>query len=287
MNDPTAAKTPEQIAQIKRLAPPIAIAALVMAVAGIVLLLSVHVDDRRPPSIMGFNLSTCAMLMGIGILLWAKGATAVRWTIWVSLAAVVIAASGTPVFIKGVVDHRKAMEQRELDNAAAIAAAARAYAIDNGGVYPPNFDTLLEQHRVSSNDLHSPYGSDETADKLRDLAQSKISQADFDHWFAHHSDYQYQGANLRIPTNSSPATAPTALPSEILVVTGFHPIMRIRLVVAFVDGTTRLVSLDETEAVVQASNAARRRAGLPEMRPPDAIQRARSQQRKANPERQP
>lgn len=287
MNDPSAARTPQQIAQVKRLAPPITMAALVMALAGLGLLLSGQVDGAHPPSIIGINLSSCAMLMGLGILLWAKGCSAVRWTLWVSLAAVVIGAGGTPVFVKGVVEQRKAMEQRELDNVAAIVRAAQAYAHDQGGAFPPSLDVLLDQHRLNSDDLHSPYGSDETSDQLKALAQRKLSAADFDQWFARHSDYEYHGADLRISATASAASAPATLPAEMLVATGKQAIMRIHFAVAFADGSTRLATLEEAESILRMSNAARVRAGLPELRPPDAIQRARSQERKANPERQP
>ena len=273
------AKTPEQIAQIKRLAPPIALAALVLGILGEILLLRTTVDATHPPSVTGVAMTQCAMLMGIGILVWAKGSGVVRTSMWLCLAALLIGTPGMFIYLKGGVDLRIKWEERELANVSTIAKAAEEYARKHEGRFPSTVKGLIIEHYVAHDEAISPFGSDEIAELLKLRAQGKITQQDYDAWFATHSDYDLFTYDLTL----APMTTATAPRGHILVAAAHHPVMRTRLAVAFDDGSSRFISLEEAEDVLRANNQARIKLGLPTMAPPDAIQRARDMEHRANP----
>ncbi len=288
-------RSPEQLAQIQRLGPPIAISSLVMGIAGLIILLRGTSDIHHPPSIWGVNLSFCAMLMGIGIILWAKGSGVIRWALWMSTAAVLLGAVGPFLFFKSGVDVRAQMEQKELANVAAIAKAALTYAVQHNDQLPPTLEVLRDQRLLTTDDLHSPYGSDDVVDKLKLVAEGKLSQSDYEAWHAQESDYSYLAPDLRIIPPFAPSAAATAAaatmtftsapagPEEralILVASAKNPVMRIRLAVAFADGSSRFITMDEAEAALKASNQARAKLGLPMMRPMDPLKRAEEAERR-------
>lgn len=266
-------KTPEQIAQVKRLSMPIGVAALVLAVAGLAMVMRGWVDAAHPPSVFGASLSFCAMMMGVGILAWAKGTPGVKWALVFSLVAVLIGAVGPFVYFKRGFDWRLAIEQKELNNVAAVAKAASAYAAKNEGRYPKDLEAMRAAGLLKAEQLHSPFGSDMETAKRKEMAKGTLTLPEFEKWFATHSDYDYLGADL------GEAKLPLGKSADVLVAAARYPVMRKKLAVAFADGSSEFITMEDAGRVMDASNGARRKAGLPELRPPDAVHRATTQAR--------
>ncbi len=273
-------KTPEQIAQVKRLAMPIAVAGLVLGAAGLIMLLRGWVDTTRPPDLLGANLCFFAMMMGVGILAWAKGTPGAKPALLLSLVAVIFGVVGAFGYYKRGFDWRIQMEQRELNNVAAVAKAAMEMATRNG-VFPKDIAAMRAAGLLSPEVLHSPYGSNEVSQYAKDLKQGKITQTQFDGWYRTHSDYEYFGKDLgNAQASTAPAgTNPRVLNPWIVIAAARNPVKRMKLAIAFVDGIPIFIDLEKAQGILKLSNDARKKAGLPEMRPPSAVERATSQER--------
>jgi hypothetical protein len=242
------------------------------------------IDEVHPPAILGVNLSFCAMMMGVGILFYARRMRGVRVAMVASVLALLMGIAGSAIFAWQSKHWHMAMEQRELGNVAAIATAARRYAQHNGGVYP-ELPVLMERGGVKADQFHSPFGSEESLKKRKEL-----SPGDFATWYAKHSDYLYFGGDLRLappPTaatesSTGPATRPgmEELPAEIIVTCSEDAIMRTSLSVGFADGHGAFLDLSEAKAALAASNEARRKLGLPEVRNPDSVRKAEELERR-------
>jgi hypothetical protein len=189
------------------------------------------------------------------------------------LVAVLLGAIGPFVYFKRGFDWRLAIEQRELNNVAAVANAASAFAAKNGGNYPKDLETLRDAGLLKADQLHSPFGSEITTMKRKEMAKGTIAPADFEKWYNTHSDYDYFGADL------GNAKTPLSKSNDVLVAAARFPVLRMKLAIAFADGSSEYITLDEAQRIMAASNAARRGAGLPELRPPEAVYRATTQAR--------
>ncbi len=256
----------ERADAVRRRALPIAIGGLICAVGGLVLLLMKTIDESHPPAVLAVNLSFCAMLMGVGILFYAKGTRGTGIAAVVCGLAIVIGFAGPLVYAKQTLDYRKRSEDRELGNVAAIATAAQQYARAHGGDYPADLGVMLEDKLISPELLHSPYEATAVAERTQMGGEDK-TRADFLKYVDAHSDYQYFGGDLK--WKDSPAEF-----ANIVVASGKDPIMRTHIAVAFADGRSDFVDLEQAENVVKAANAARATLGFPAMRPPASVEKA-------------
>jgi hypothetical protein len=280
----TMAQTPEQEAAVRRRALPIAIAGFICGSGGLAMLLTKPIDEIHPPAIFGVNLSFCAMMMGVGILFYARRTPGVRVAMGASLLALVMGMAGSAIFALQSQHWHGAMEQRELGNVAAIATAAREYARHNGGIYP-ELPVLMEKGGLKTEQFHSPFGNEQTIKKRKEL-----SPAEFEKWNAGHSDYLYFGEGLRLPPSRAAATESGAgaathpgkeeLPAAIIVACGEDAIMRTSLSVGFADGHGEFLDLSEAKRALAASNEARRKLGLPEVRNPESVRKAEELERR-------
>jgi hypothetical protein len=298
MADPEASppqRTPEQHEAVRRRTLPVAICGIIVALVGLTLLMSRTVDEVHPPSLLGVYLSFCAMMMGIGILFYARGTPGTRAATVACMLAIGLGLAGTFVFARQSVVSRTASEQRELANVSAIANAAAAYAKAHGGAYPLDIAVLLEQKLIAPEVLHSPYERLDrmTVNGIEDaLAKQWPSRADMLKEIQERSDYEYWGGDLRLPSATAPATNAALgantrdLFAQIIVACRHYPIERSELSLAMSDGTAQFVTLPDFERLFAASNQAREALGIAPMRPPQAVDKAlklEHQETKSNP----
>jgi hypothetical protein len=256
----------ERADAVRRRALPVAVCGVICAVAGIVLLLMKTIDDAHPPSILGVNLSFCAIMMGVGILFYARGTTGTKAAARTCVLAMVVGLAGTLVFTKQSFDYRMQAEGQELGNVAAIANAARGYATAHGGTYPADLGVMLEEKLITPETLHSPNAGTALAERTTMGPEDK-TRGDFLKYVEAHSDYQYFGGNLKLKDGAEEF-------SKIVVASGYEPIKRTNLVVGFADGRADFVDLEEAENVVKAANAARAKLGFAAMLPPESVTKA-------------
>ncbi len=248
--DRVATRTPEQHAAVRRRALPVGVAGVVLGVAGVVVPLTVKVTAYMPPSLIAVNLAFCAMLMGAGILFYAKGTPGTRGAVWASGAALVLGMAGTAWFIVQVVGWRKAMEEQDLHNVAAIAQAAQRYAGEHEGTYPAELGVLLEGKYVEARALMSPYGGSGSEYLLKNNVSLTNTRA-----VAEHADYTYVGGGLRVPLDAEISRA-------VIVVYETEPVMRVRVSTAYADGHADFLTQEEFQAAARVSRATRLKEGL-------------------------
>jgi hypothetical protein len=274
----------ERVDAVRRRALPIAICGLICGVAGVSLLLAKTIDEAHPPAVLAVNLSFCAMMMGVGILFYARGTKGTRLAAVICALAIAVGFVGPLVYAKQTLDYRKRSEDRELGNVAAIANAARKYAVAHDGTYPADMGVLLEENLITPDTLHSPYAGTAFAERTHMGPEDK-TRDDFLKYLDAHSDYQYFGGDLKGETilknrsewNENLATTSTQEEdafTKIVVASGKEPIMRIHIAVAFADGRSDFVDLEQAENVVKAANAARQLLGFAAMRPPTSVAKA-------------
>jgi hypothetical protein len=257
----------EQQAAVRRKALPIAVCGLICGLAGIAILLAKRVDEAHPPAILAVNLSFCAMMMGVGILFYARGTSGTRVAAIICVLAIVTGFAGPLVFAGQTLTYRKAAEGHELGNVAAIANAAREYAVAHDGVYPADLAMMLKDGMIAPAILHSPYAATPLAD-VAELGKLTVAD-DVAKYVEAHSDYQYFGGDLRLKKEMDQDTF-----GKIVVATAREPIMRINIAVGFADGSSEFTSLDEAEEVVKGANAARTKLGFGAMEPPGSVSKA-------------
>ncbi len=230
-------RTPEQHDAVRRRAFPIAVSGAICGVAGLVLLLSRTVGVNHPPNILAVNLSFCALLMGVGILLYAKGTTGTGPAAAAAAIAIFTGLVGPALFAKQSFTWRQESENRELANVAAIATAANRFATEHAGAYPTDLAVLLEQKYITPQTLLSPFAG--TAILTEDVAalRAKSKESDVPAAIDAHSDYTYVGGDLNLhlaattsaaTAASMPATAAASVPlaKEIILVYAKFPAMR-------------------------------------------------------------
>ena len=275
-------RTPEQHAAVRRRALPLGFCALVCGILALVLLLLKPIDVNHPPNVLAVNLSFCALLMGAGIIFYARGTSGTGAARAIALAGLLAGLAGPAIFAKQTVDWRKGTEGRELENVSSITRAANAYAVEHNGQYPPNLLVLLEGKYLTPESLISPFAATAVlTDDVKEL-RTKFKESEVLSTIDAHSDYTYSGGDLVLPSvaTSAPATAaaaatrPATLPPEIIVAYAKFPVMRVNIAVAYVDGNANFVSLEEAEAAVKACNDARVKLGLPALARPESVERA-------------
>lgn len=270
--EPEHVRTAEEHDTVRRRVGPFAIAALALAIAGLVMLLRTLISEGTPPSILGVNLSFSAMLMGVGIAIYAKPTPGTKFAVITGVLAVLIGAAGPFVYFKQGFDWRIKAERRELANLAAISKAARQYALDNGGVFPASMQVLIEQKRIDEATRYSPYLSEERAKLERAVQKGEKPLAELEAWRQTGTDYVYFAPDLKLDLAKQ-----NEWPGNIIIVTRNEPIMRTNLPMAFLDGTADMYKLDDVEKRLAESNASRAKMGLEPSRPPASVERAATQ----------
>ncbi len=155
---------------------------------------------------------------------------------------------------------------------AAIANAAREYAVKHGGTYPLDLGVLLEEKWIAPKDLHSPYAGTPIAERTA-MGPQDHSRGDFLKYVDEHSDYQYFGGDLSgakiLSAMSEWKQGPQIASTQdedafqkIIVASGKDPIMRVHIAVGFADGRADFVDLEEAEKVVATANDGRARLGF-------------------------
>ena len=241
-------------------------ASAIPGVVGLILLLVCYIDVEQPPNVLAVNLSSCAMLMGVGILFYARGTTPTGPARLACALAMLTGLAGPMVYAHQTLQWRLATEGRELQNVRAIAVAADKYAAAHDGRYPADIGVLLEQKYLTPQTLLSPFAATPTLTDDVAALHAKMKEADVLSAINAHCDYTYVGADLQRPATG-------ALPPKIIVVYAREPVMRTNLALAFADGSGEFITLDQAESVLKASNAARATLGLPPLQQPDSVAR--------------
>jgi hypothetical protein len=269
-------RTPEQHAAVRRRALPAAVAGVLLGLASVLLAATTHVSAVKPPSLLGANLAFCAMLMGAGLLFYIRGTSGTRPAAALAVAALLLGMAGNLHYVWQAVQTRQARENLELANVQAIARAASDYAAVHHGAYPPDLLALLEDGRLKPRTLQSPYGPWHPL--LAELAAAQpgtttsaatattAQRPDLLRALESSADYFYLGGDLK----NVPADAAGAL----IVAVSANTVLRINLAIAFADGTSRFLTINEVPGVIAQGNAARRRLGLGDLRPPPILQMA-------------
>jgi hypothetical protein len=267
-------RTPEQHDAVRRRALPLAFCGLICGIAGIALLAMRDVGAEHPPNVIAVNLSFCALLMGAGLIFYAKGTPGTGAAVLVAVAALLTGLAGPALYARQTLFWRAGTEGRELENVAAIARAAKAYAAENGGVYPPDLMVLLEQQRITPKTLISPFGATEILKDDVKALRARFKDEDVRSTIDAHSDYIYVGSDLRLPPATQPGAQAEGFPPEIVVAYAKSPVMRSNQAVAFADGRGRFATLEQAQQIWQAGNKARAKLGLPALAHPASVERA-------------
>ena len=270
---PYPVSTREQQEMIRRRALPIGIAGAICGIGALVLLLTSPVGLNHPPNIFAINLSFCAMMMGIGILFYARHAPGTRAAAVACIVAMLSGFVGPLVYTKQTLDFKRVTESGELANVAAIATAARQFAESHDGNYAPDLATLLESNLITPATLHSPYEAGTFAWPTTLPAHDALNKL-----VDEHSDFQYFGAGLKIVDAKGPGGGGGEQAdsdfAHIVIATKRYPIARKEISIAFGDGHADFVEGDDWELLWTRSNDARRSLGFPEVRPPSTSEPA-------------
>jgi len=261
------ARTLEQQDSIRRKSLPIAIGGSLCAILGLTLGAMNQVTAYHPPSFLAMNLSFSAMLIGVGILLYARGTPRTGWAAVFALAAVLIGLSGTGVYARKAVKFRELCENRELDNLTDIAGAARKYASQHGGVYPADLLVMLDEKLITPENLQSPYGmKDLLFNHFEEARAQAKSRTDLLKAVETQADYIYLGDGLK--------SVPEALEGKILVVASANVVLHEGVSVSFANGSSEFSNLDEIGGIRTENDKARQAMGLGPMQLPSSIQKA-------------
>jgi len=262
----TPARTPEQHEAVRRRAWPVGAAAAALGLAGVLLPLTVNITAFTPPSLLAVNLASCAMLMGAGILFYARGTPGTRAAAAASLLAIALGMAGTLLYSRQAVQSRLARETLELQNVQTVAAAAETYARTHAGAYPADLLALLEDGVLAPQALQSPYGRRDPLFNEFARAHAAVPRPTLLASVETASDYLYLGGDLN--------NVPQPLASDLLVAASTSTVLRASLAVAFADHHARFITLEEVPKVMADCNAARAKMGLGPLRPPAIIQAA-------------
>ncbi|MGN6368508.1 MAG: hypothetical protein ACTHN5_09625 [Phycisphaerae bacterium] len=264
---PYPATPSEQQAMIRRRSLPIAIAGAICGIGALALMLTSPAGLNRPPNIYGVNLSFCAMMMGIGILFYARHTPGTRLAAAACILAILTGFAGPLVYTKQTLDFKGATEAGELAHITAIDKAARQYADAHDGNYAPDLATLLDANLLSTDILHSPYEAGTYAWPTTLPAHDALEKLITDH-----ADYQYFGAGLKTVDPKNPQAQSEF--DHIIIVAKRYPIARKEISIAFGDGHADFVTGDDWELLWTRSNDARRSLGFPEVRRPSTSEPA-------------
>jgi hypothetical protein len=269
-------RTPEQHAAVRRRALPAAVAGALLGLTSVLLAATTHVTAFVPPSLLGANLAFCAMLIGAALLFYVRATPATRLARALSLAALLLGMVGTLQYSWQSVQSRQRRETLELAHVQAIARAAAHYATAYDGLFPPDLLTLLATQQLQPQTLQSPFGS--WHPWLADLAQAPVGgtttlsawtgaqRAELLRSLETESDYLYLGGDLtKVPPDSA---------RDLIVAVSRNTVLRSSLAVAFADGTSRFLTVEEVPPAIARCNAARRKMGLDNLRLPAILQSA-------------
>ena len=259
-------KTPEQVDAVQRRALPVAVGGSLCA-AGIALGLLTQISAFNPPSFLAMNLAFCAILIGVGILVYANGTPGTGGAAVFSLAAILMGLSGTAIYARKAVRFREACESRETDNLTDIAGAARKYALAHGGVYPADLLVLLDAQMIKPENLQSPYGMHDPV--FNDFAveqKAAKSREDLLHDIETRSDYLFMGADLK--------NVPAELEAKIITVASANVVLHEEISVAFASARAEFLDEDDVDPARKASDDARATLGLGPMELPANVQKA-------------
>ena len=257
----------EQQDMVRRRSLPIAISGAICGIGGLALLLTSPVGLNRPPNIYAVNLSFCAMMMGIGILFYARHTPGTRGAAVACIVAMLTGFVGPLVYTKQSLDFKRVTESGELANVAAITAAARQYAEAHDGNYAPDLATLLEVRLVTIETLHSPYEAGTFAWPATLPGHDELEKL-----IDEHADFQYFGAGVKI-VDAQGEQAKSEF-DHIIIAAKRYPIARKEISIAFGDGHADFVGGDDWEILWTRSNDARRSLGFPEIRRPSTSEPA-------------
>ncbi|HUO10061.1 MAG TPA: hypothetical protein VM008_17275 [Phycisphaerae bacterium] len=257
----------EQQDTVRRRALPIAISGAIVGIGALVLMAVSPVHLNRPPNIYAVNLSFCAMMMGIGILFYARHTPGTRAAALFCILAILTGFIGPLVYTRQTLDFKQITETGELANVSAIATAARQYAQAHDGNYPPDLATLLTDKRLSPEDLHSPYEAG-----TFNWPNPLPPHDDLEKLIADHSDFQYFGTGLKtVDAQGEQAKSDFA---HIVIAAKRYPIARKEISIAFGDNHADFVGGEDWETIWTRSNDARRSLNFPEVRPPSTSEPA-------------
>ncbi|HVT83259.1 MAG TPA: hypothetical protein VHM90_21650 [Phycisphaerae bacterium] len=260
-------RTEEELAAVRRRALPVAIAGAILGILGILLPLQIHVAPYTPPSLMAMNFAFFAMMIGIGILFYAKGVAGTAFARVLCLVAIFSGIAGSLLYTRQAFDFRQSREGLELANIKALALAARDYAAQHNGQYPPDILTLLDDSSLHPAALQSPFGKrSDLLQHLPDLPRQFPKREDRVKAIDEASDYLYVGADLKSP--------PEDAQKDLIVALSANTVLREHAGVAYADGHATFFTRDDAGKVMQEWNAARRKIGMDEARPPALIEAA-------------
>lgn len=273
-----AERTPEQHEAVRRRSAPVAVGGVICGVLALALLSTRTIRFDIPPNVYALNLSFCAMMIGIGILFYVRGTSGARGAIVLSILALATGFVGPLMYARQATMWRAEVEQRELGNVESVATAARTYAKEHGGVYPPDMAAMLEGKYLTPDRLISPLGK--TAPLTEDVGEmrKKMTPAQLSDAIDQHSDYQYFGSDLVLPKGGGD------LPADIVVATSRDALMGTYLSVAYASTPgPELVTLGpdpdqpgprhDVQTILKATNEARAKLGLPELKEPGVVAR--------------
>ncbi len=254
----------EQQAAVRRRALPIGIAGAICGIGGLTWLLAAPPQTGRPPNMYAVNLSFCAMLMGIGIIFYARHTKRTRAAVVMSVAALLAGVVGTMVFTKQTVNFKVLTEAGENGNILEIERAAESYANIHGGEYPMDLATIIENKLITTDALHSPYEAGGFV-----WPTQLGSHDDIQKMIVDHSDFQYFGKGLKAPAeNASEEDRDTF--GKIIIVAKKYPIARKEISIGYGDQHVAYVGGEDWEKEWDQSNVARRSLGFQEISRPTA-----------------
>jgi hypothetical protein len=258
--------TAEQHEAVRRRALPVGLAAAALGAAAVGLAVTTPASAYVPPSLLGANLAFCAMLIGAGILLYARRTPGTRTASVTALAALLLGMIGTLLYTWQAVQWRQTREGMELADVRAVAQAAGTWAAKHGGEYPQDLLVLLEDQELQPQALQSPYGRHDPLFNNFAGVRGSMPRNDLLRSVETASDFLYLGGDLKnVPPNAA---------KEVLVAVSANTVLRVSLAVAFADGTSRFLTLEEVPTVIAQCNAARKKLGLGDLRPPAILQAA-------------
>jgi hypothetical protein len=263
--DSSATITPEQHALVRRRALPVTLAGVLLGALALVLALTTPITAFTAPSLLAANLAFCAMLIGAAMLFYIRATPCTRPAAIAAIASLLLGMAATCLFTWQSVQSRQARENLELANLRAIATAAHQFAAAHQGAYPSDLLALL-QAGLDPRTLQSPYGQHSPVLTTFATVQKNTPPENLAATVAAASDYLYLAADLKdVPKDAAPA---------LLVAVSKNTIMRVNLAVAFADGTSRLITVEEVRPIVDACDAARAKVNLPPFEKFSAIQSA-------------
>ncbi len=149
-----------------------------------------------------------------------------------AVAGLLLGLAAPVIYAMQSLEWRVAMERAELGNIEAIVTAARGYAHDHGGVFPPDLETLVKEGKLRAESLRTPFSA--------------------------FPDYVYAGKDLTLAKLAGAGDEGAAL----MLVHGKD--LRFNMgAVGFADGRAEFLQAEDLDRALGADAAARAKLGLP------------------------